>query len=355
MDNNESSIVVDNSKNQESLIKNDDVNNNVNIDNNENNIEISDEDKKLNTENIEKFIPLNDELFDYHEDNIKNDVKDRDDNIYNYKDDESKNYVTSSGDGEYNSISENSFKLLRDEIICNHKINVISEESENDEVEEERNKYTDNNENNVAVDKDNKENNINVVTSDEIKKENMNGSDSNISNIKYASSPIEDMEYRKDNSNGSLSFIRRESSIKDLNDIESFNFETASIADNKSIATNSIFSLNKESYENINTQNGNDALLPHSFNFSRSKTNYAYDNDFDYLKYFKKAEEYIKSYNVDTDIESTKRFLMFKPFYTIANGIISKQLNENEKFNDSSFFLFQFLSFPFLFSQSLFT
>jgi len=93
-----------------------------------------------------------------------------------------------------------------------------------------------------------------------------------------------------------------------------------------------------ESYENINTQNGNDALLPHSFNFSRSKTNYAYDNDFDYLKYFKKAEEYIKSYNVDTDIESSKRFLMFKPFYTIANGIISKQLNENEKFNDSSFF-----------------
>jgi len=338
-DSNESSVVIENNNNfninQEFIKNTEEANTNIEIDKNEN--------KKLNNENIEKLIPLNDELFHYHEDSMKKDIEGEDDNIYNYKDNdinENRNYViTSSGESKYKNISEKSFHLLRNEIICNHRINVISEESENDEIEDDNNKYSNNNiESKSKMNENNNKENDNIV--EENGYENINESDIN---SKYVNSPIEDNELKKDYSNGSLSFIKKEFNInKDLNDNESFNFETTSIADNKSIATNSVYSLNKESIENINDNHNNpannDALLLQSVDFSRSKINYGYNNDFDYLLNIKRAEEFIKTYKVDMDDESSKKFLLFKPFYTIANGIISKQLSENEHFSGSSFY-----------------
>jgi len=150
---------------------------------------------------------------------MKKDIEGEDDNIYNYKDNdinENRNYViTSSGESKYKNISEKSFHLLRNEIICNHRINVISEESENDEIEDDNNKYSNNNiESKSKMNENNNKENDNIV--EENGYENINESDIN---SKYVNSPIEDNELKKDYSNGSLSFIKKEFNInKDLND-----------------------------------------------------------------------------------------------------------------------------------------
>ena len=46
----------------------------------------------------------------------------------------------------------------------------------------------------------------------------------------------------------------------------------------------------------------------------------------------------MKSYKDESDDDTSKKFLLFKPFYTIANGVISKQLNDNEQISGSSFY-----------------
>ncbi|ORX61019.1 hypothetical protein BCR36DRAFT_272286 [Piromyces finnis] len=355
MDNNESSIILENNTNEtaikineeENYIKNDTVVNNINDIN-------KCENRKLETEDIDKLIHLDDELFLYHENSIKNDG---DETILDYKNDdanENKNYIATSDDS-YINISENSFKIIKNELKFKHKINVISEESEIEESENKNNDFSNEGSDEVSKNSLPIENDMNKITKEnKISKElenesfNMNlnfsrdlENERNNNEIKYVNSPENESMLKHDFSNGSLTFFKRDNNIsKEFNDNESYNFETTSMVDNKSI--NSIYSLNKELNDNPNDnqsiKTSNEAFIIQSIDFSRSKTNYSYNNDFDYTLNFERAKDYLQTYKEISDDENSKNFLLFKPFYTIANGVIAKQLNDNEQISDSSFY-----------------
>eukprot|EP00833_Pecoramyces_ruminatium_P004107 jgi/Orpsp1_1/1178139/evm.model.c7180000064191.2 len=346
MDNASSLILDSNDKDKEILINNN-IENNINE--NENDVHEDNINKKIEEENIDKLIPLDDELFRYHSDaKIKNENENYDNE--NNNDDDNRNYITTTTDDNNYSISENSFKILRNEIKYKHEINVISEESENDDENNDKNNINNQKKNlelNENDDRNNEDKNNEDKNNEDIIKEDQSLVDVNPNNIKMEIDESNKDNYLKctvneDYSNESLAHIKKDASInKSINDNESFNFETDSIADNKSLANVSIYSLNKEHIDNINDQfnsTSNDAILLQSVDFSRSKINFGYNNNFDYLTYIKKAENYIKSYNIDNEDEISKNFILFKPFYSIANGIISKQLNDNEKITGSTFY-----------------
>jgi len=231
MENNESSIIVNSNNiinNKENVSKNDNI--------------------KTEGEKIDNLIPLNDDLFRYHGDsNIKK--NDNEDNVENI---DNKNYITSTNDDNNFSLTEKSFHLLKNEITCKHSINVISEESENDDDNSCTKNQIQNNNDGLSINK-NKEN-VNNEKSIKVENNENNENNENIQNMK--SSINDNLMLKNEFSNDSIAHIKKEISLnKSINDIESLNFETVSITDNRSIATNSIYSINKGYISNTKYKN----------------------------------------------------------------------------------------------------